>query len=111
MANKILNYTSICVFLTIAVIVLIYRMNDSCPDNKDVQNLEMSDEDEYFLDKYVYQNIPPNNYEYLVNYPDGPFSWGEWSWGSRNTNCKGNCNYAILYEKQPNSNLERGINL
>lgn len=113
MANEILNYVSIGVFLTIIIIVLIYRLNESCPDkdNKDKNVETLSDQDKNFLDKYVYQNLPPNNYEYLVNYPDGPFSWGEWSWGSRKKNCKGDCSYAILNEKQPNPNLERGINL
>lgn len=119
MANKILNYVSIAVFLSIVIIILVYRVNNSCEDNKDTSNSKSlkssnssnSKEENYFLDKYVYQNLPPNNYEYLLNYPNGPHSWGEWSWGSNKSKCKGDCNYSILNEKNPNPNLERSINL
>lgn len=121
MPNKILNYVSIAVFLSIVIIILLYRVTNSCEDNKYKSKLLKSSNssnskeeltnNKHFLDKYVYQNLPPNNYEYLVNYPNGPHSWGEWSWGSNKSNCKGDCNYAILNEKQLNPNLERGINL
>ena len=126
MADKILNYVSIAFFLSIVIIVLIYRMTRSCSEEKE-QSIYKSNEsidksnqllsvisnesDKHFLDKYVYQSLPPNNYEYLVNYPNGPNSWGEWSWGNNPSKYKGDCSYSILNENQQNLKGERGINL
>lgn len=132
MSNKMLNYVSIAVFLSIVILILLYRINSSCETNNDdndnngnkddnnytklsnfsneINEKDIQLQNKHFLDKYIYQNLPPNNYEYLVNYPNGPFSWGEWNWGSnKSENCKGDCNYSTLNKRE--SKVGRGINL
>jgi hypothetical protein len=124
--------TSIAVFLFFVIIVIIYQSNKKC--NNHIYNNEdddrnnkkekyeeiqpnqdeeiQSNQDEEFLNKNVYQNtgLGIKDYEYLVNYPNGKGSCGEWSWGTNTSqNCKGNCSYSTtINETSPFK--ERNIN-
>jgi len=71
----------------------------------------MTQQDREFLGKEVYQNVPLINYNYLVNYPDGPYSWGEWSWGSYKNNCKGDCNYAVFDTSTGKNDLNMNVQM
>ena len=109
--KSIINYVSLGIFFTAVVVIILLRLN-SC-DNKTKQDLYKSSpyttQEKDFLSNNVYMNNPVN-YEYLVNYPNGPWSWGEWSWGKSNEKCKGNNNYAVLYTSTT-PHLERSINM
>lgn len=109
MGNNIINYIFIGVFVTVIIIVLFYRMN-SCDksSHRNSKQYYITKQDKDFLEKEVYQNVPLINYNYLVNYPNGPHSWGEWSWGSydNKNKCKGKSNYAIFdISTQVNRNI------
>jgi hypothetical protein len=103
--------TSIAIFLFFVIITIIYRTNRKCDvvetriKNKEkYEEIKLKPQDKEFLDKNVYQNtgLGKKDYEYLVNYPNGKFSWGEWSWGSNlNKNCKGGCYYSEPKQNTP----------
>ncbi len=99
--NCYISYLALAVFLIIVISLFIYRIN-SCKDNKEDENedeqenyKDLDKESKNFLNLNLYQNVPVDNYNYLTNYPNGPFSWGEWSWGN-NQQSKGDCKYSIL---------------
>jgi hypothetical protein len=117
--------TSISIFLFFLIIIIIYRTNKKCkiknnrsdrsyPDRyenkekyEEVNLLPKQDKD--FLDKNVFQStgLGIKDYEYLVNYPNGKGSFGEWSWGTdTNKNYKG---YSIKSD-QNKLFKERNIN-
>ncbi len=110
MRNNIVNYISIGFFLIVLILILVNRMN-SCDDQYKMSSEYYNDQQQAkeFLDKEVYQNTPLISYNYLVNYPDGPFSWGEWSWGSHCNTCKGDCNYSNIFANEKEA-VNRNIN-
>ena len=108
--KSIINYASLGIFFTAVIVIILLRLN-TC-DNKTKQKLNNSPyttQEKDFLSNNVYMDNPVN-YDYLVNYPNGPWSWGEWSWGKSNEKCKGNSNYSVLYTSTT-PHLERGINM
>jgi len=117
--------TSISIFLFFLIIIIIYRTNKKCKNKNNrsdrsndsrYENKEKYEEvnllpkqDKDFLDKNVYQStgLGIKDYEYLVNYPNGKGSFGEWSWGTdTNKNYKG---YSIKSD-QNKLFKERNIN-
>lgn len=106
---------AISVFLVFSIIILVYRMNTNIDkDDKDYKTEKYEEiklEENKFLNNNVYNTgLGKKEYEYLVNYPNGRWSWGDWSWEShKNNNSKGDCDYA-----KNNKNLgpfkERNIN-
>ena len=129
--------TSVAIFLFFIIIVIVYRTsrnkrcnrnnnrNDNRNDNRNKEKYEESREasfpggkevniktnqDQEFLNKNVYQNtgLGIKDYEYLVNYPNGKSTLGEWSWGS-SQNGISDCNYSKTSEGNKNVN-ERTIN-
>ena len=105
MGNNMINCISIGFFLLILLIALVYRMKSCDTSCCNSEQYSISQQDKEFLGKEVYQNVPLINYNYLVNYPDGPYSWGEWSWGSYKNNCKGDCDYAV-FDKSPDKDIQ-----
>jgi len=113
-----INYISIGFFLVILIITLVYRMKTCNVSNccnsetypiKPIKSITQQDKE--FLGKEVYQNVPLISYNYLVDYPDGPFSWGEWSWGGYKNNCKGDCSYSTTETSNRSPiQLDRNIN-
>jgi hypothetical protein len=103
--------TSIAIFLFFVIVTIIYRTNRNCKNvktrikNKEkYEEIKLKSQDKEFLDKNVYQNtgLGKKDYEYLVNYPNGKFSWGEWSWGSNlSNNCNGGCYYTETKQNIP----------
>ena len=111
MGNNILNYISIGIFLVVLAIAIFYRKNSCDKTPKyDTKKYTLTQQDKEFLGKEVYQNVPLINYNYLVNYPDGPFSWGEWSWG-RNNKEKSGSNYSTIFENQNSDSLQFNRNI
>jgi hypothetical protein len=128
--------TSIAIFLFFIIIVIVYRSNTKCHNNTNKNNNnnnsnnnsnnkqykkkykekyeevnpKLTPEDKEFLDKNVYQNkgLDKKDYEYLVNYPNGKWSCGEWSWG-RNSNKNSNSNYSVT-SNENNIFKDRSIN-
>jgi hypothetical protein len=99
--NKIIRYISIGLLICIMILIIL-RLTSCDKNNKNektnkTNKLSFSDsqknENNQFLNQNVYQNVPIS-YDYLVNYPNGPHSWGEWGWGKRNT--KNKSNYSTL---------------
>ena len=101
MGSQIVNYVSLGIFFAVVLVIILLildKCNDPTKNTKNVTSISPYEkaENKKFLDNNVYSNTPVN-YEYLVNYPNGPRSWGEWSWGKSKEKCKGNCNYSYLY--------------
>jgi len=110
MKNNILNYISIGIFFIIVLLMIFYK-REPCKNFNNVDE-KYNIEDEKFLEKEVYQNVPLLNYNYLQNYPNGPFSWGQWSWNN-NSSKVCNSNYSNIFNKEDSiKNIEytRNIN-
>lgn len=109
--SKTLNYIALGFFIAFSMLILILRTDrQECNlDNMDNETYKETNMDKEFLNLNVYQNVPPDNYNYLVNYPNGPWSWGEWSWGSEKGKTCNGTNYAVL-EKLDKKENQRGIN-
>lgn len=110
--RSIINYASLAIFFVIVIIILLLRFND-CNEKvyttPSYAKQDYTQQEKSFLSNNVYMDNPVN-YEYLVNYPNGPWSWGEWSWGESKAKNKGNYNYAVLYNSST-PQLERSINM
>jgi hypothetical protein len=108
--SKALNYIALGFFLSFAVLILLPKLNQKeCITKSETYNKKKDNSNQQFLNLNVYQNVPPDNYNYLVNYPNGPWSWGEWSWGREKGKSQNYNNYAIL-DKLNDKEKQRGIN-
>jgi hypothetical protein len=110
--SKTINYIAVGFFLAFALLILITRSNmEDCVMLNENETYKDKDDskDKNFLNLNVYQNLPPDNYNYLVNYPNGPWSWGEWSWGSNGKSSNGT-HYSTLEKQDKQNKNQRGLN-